>query len=69
MNNIKKDGCLVIPSENGKHESQWKKMRNDISIITFGLDKDADFRASNIKYKKKAQLLQSYLINIVLNKK
>jgi UDP-N-acetylmuramoyl-tripeptide--D-alanyl-D-alanine ligase len=51
VNNIKKDGCLVIPSENGKHESQWKKMRNDISIITFGLDKDADFRASNIKYK------------------
>ena len=51
VNNIKKDGCLVIPSENGKHKSQWKKMRNDISIITFGLNKDADFRASNIKYK------------------
>ena len=50
VSNIKKNGCLVIPSENKNHQSQWKEMRSDISIITFGLSKDSDFYAADIKY-------------------
>jgi len=50
VSNIKKNGCLVIPSENKNHQSQWKEMRNDISIITFGLSKDSDFYAADINY-------------------
>ena len=49
VHNIKKNGCLVIPSENKKHLRQWKGMRDDISIVTFGLNKNADFYASDIK--------------------
>ena len=50
VSNIKKNGCLVIPSENKNHQNQWKEMRNDISIITFGLSKDSDFYAADINY-------------------
>ena len=50
VSNIKKNGCLVIPSENKSHQRHWKEIRNDISIITFGLSKDADFYATDIKY-------------------
>jgi len=53
VHNIKKNGCLVIPSENKKHLRQWKGMRDDISIVTFGLNKNADFYASDIKYNIK----------------
>ena len=50
VSNIKKNGCLVIPSENKNHQNQWKEMRSDISIITFGLSKDSDFYAADINY-------------------
>lgn len=50
VSNIKKNGCLVIPSENKNHERQWRNMRNDISIATFGLSKNSDFYAKDIKY-------------------
>ena len=50
INNIKKSGCLVVPNDNKKHLKFWEQIRNDISIITFGLSSSADFYPSDIKY-------------------
>ena len=50
IRNIKKSGCLVIPSDNKSHLKLWKNIRNDIDFITFGLKASADFYPSDIKY-------------------
>jgi len=50
IRNIKKSGCLVIPSDNKSHLKLWKNIRNDIDFITFGLQASADFYPSDIKY-------------------
>ena len=50
IRNIKKSGCLVIPSDNKSHLKLWKNIRNDINFITFGLQASADFYPSDIKY-------------------
>ena len=43
--NITKGGYLIVPANNEKHLSYWKKIRS----ITFSAHKNADFIAKNIK--------------------
>lgn len=50
--NIKKNGYLVVPSENKKHLNFWKKIRSDINFVTFGIKKDADFYPRKLKHHK-----------------
>ena len=52
INNIKRGGNLIVPSENIKHLSFWKQIRDDINIYTFGMNKGANFFASNIRNTK-----------------
>ena len=52
VNNIKKDGYLIVPNENKEHLRHWKLIRDDINIYSFGMTKSADFFASDIKVKK-----------------
>ena len=52
VNNIKKDGYLIVPNENKKHLSYWKLIRDDINIYSFGMTKSADFFASDIRVKR-----------------
>ena len=52
INNIKKNGFLIVPSDNKKHLDRWKKLRNDINILTFGIESAADFYASKINFKE-----------------
>tara|TARA_B100000900_G_scaffold409994_1_gene426885 strand:+ start:2271 stop:3611 length:1341 start_codon:yes stop_codon:yes gene_type:complete len=47
--NIQKNGYLIVPNENKKHLNFWKRIRNDINIVTFGLNENADFFAHGIK--------------------
>ena len=69
--NIKKNGCLVLPDENKDHLKLWKNIRNDINIITFGLQNSADFYPSNIEYnlnKTKFYICsQKYKVKIKIN--
>jgi UDP-N-acetylmuramoyl-tripeptide--D-alanyl-D-alanine ligase len=46
--NITKGGYLIVPANNEKHLSYWKKIRSDIKVITFSSYKNADFTAKNI---------------------
>ena len=48
--NIKTGGCLIVPSGNKKHLKFWRSIREDIQIITFGLDCSADFYAEDIEH-------------------
>ena len=48
INNIKKDGYLIVPNENEEHLRFWKSIRKDINIYTFGMNKNADFSAREI---------------------
>jgi UDP-N-acetylmuramoyl-tripeptide--D-alanyl-D-alanine ligase len=48
--NIKTGGCLIVPAENKKHLKFWRSIREDIQIITFGLDCSADFYAEDIEH-------------------
>ena len=57
INNIKKNGFLIVPSDNKKHLDRWKKLRNDINILTFGIESAADFYASKINLKEKCKCL------------
>ena len=52
INNIKKDGFLIVPCDNKEHLDRWKKLRNDINILTFGIESGADFYASKINLKE-----------------
>ena len=52
INNIKKDGFLIVPCDNKEHLDRWKKQRNDINILTFGIESAADFYASKINFKE-----------------
>ena len=52
INNIKKNGFLIVPSDNKEHLDRWKKLRNDINILTFGIESGADFYASKINLKE-----------------
>ena len=52
INNIKKNGFLIVPSDNKEHLDRWKKLRNDINILTFGIESEADFYASKINLKE-----------------
>ena len=52
IKNIKKNGFLIVPSDNKKHLDRWKKLRNDINILTFGIESAADFYASKINLKE-----------------
>ena len=52
INNIKKNGFLIVPSDNKEHLDRWKKLRNDINILTFGIESAADFYASKINFKE-----------------
>ena len=52
INNIKKDGFLIVPCDNKEHLDRWKKLRNDINILTFGIESEADFYASKINLKE-----------------
>ena len=52
INNIKKNGFLIVPSDNKEHLDRWKKLRNDINILTFGIESAADFYASKINLKE-----------------
>jgi UDP-N-acetylmuramoyl-tripeptide--D-alanyl-D-alanine ligase len=52
VSNIKKDGYLIVPNENKKHLSYWKLIRDDINIYSFGMTKNADFFAKDIRVKK-----------------
>ena len=52
VDNIQKDGFLIVPNDNQDHLKKWKKLRNDIKVISFGLSNDADFHASKIRIKE-----------------
>ena len=51
VKNIKKNGFLVVPSENEKYLHVWKKMRSDITVISFGMKSDSDFYPTDVKIK------------------
>ena len=50
VSNIRKNGDLIVPNENLKHLNYWKSLRNDINLVTFGMNKSADFYPIEIKY-------------------
>ena len=52
VKNIKKNGFLVVPNNNKKHLNKWKKMRSDITTISFGMKDDSDFYPINVKIKQ-----------------
>jgi len=52
VKNIKKNGFLVVPNDNKKHLNKWKKMRSDITTISFGMKDDSDFYPNNVKIKQ-----------------
>ncbi len=52
VKNIKKNGFLIVPNENKKHLNKWKKMRSDITTISFGMKDDADFYPIGVKIKQ-----------------
>ena len=52
VKNIKKNGFLVVPNNNKKHLNKWKKMRSDITTISFGMKDDADFYPIDVKIKQ-----------------
>ena len=52
VKNIKKNGFLVVPNDNKKHLNKWKKMRSDITTISFGMKNDSDFYPINVKIKQ-----------------
>ena len=52
VKNIKKNGFLVVPNDNKKHLNKWKKMRSDITTITFGMKDDSDFYPIDVKIKQ-----------------
>ena len=52
VKNIKKNGFLVVPNDNKKHLNKWKKMRSDITTISFGMKDDADFYPFDVKIKQ-----------------
>ena len=51
VKNIKKNGFLVVPNDNKKHLNKWKKMRSDITTISFGMKYDSDFYPIDVKIK------------------
>jgi UDP-N-acetylmuramoyl-tripeptide--D-alanyl-D-alanine ligase len=55
VSNIKKGGYLVAPNENKEHLKFWKKIIRGKELITFGIEKNADFYAINIKSSIKNQ--------------
>lgn len=52
VKNIKKNGFLVVPNDNKKHLNKWKKMRSDITTISFGMNDDSDFYPTDVKIKQ-----------------
>ena len=48
VNNIKKDGFLIVPDENKSHLKHWKSLRSHINIVTFGLKRSSDFHPLEI---------------------
>ena len=52
VKNIKKNGFLVVPNDNKKHVNKWKKMRSDITTISFGMKDDSDFYPIDVKIKQ-----------------
>ena len=52
VKNIKKNGFLVVPNDNKKHLNKWRKMRSDITTISFGMKNDSDFYPINVKIKQ-----------------
>ena len=66
VNNIQKDGFLVVPIDNKEYLKKWKNLRSDINVISFGLNRDADFYASKIRINES---VLSFVISSVLIKK
>ena len=60
VKNIKKNGFLVVPNNNKKHLNKWKKMRSDITTISFGMKDDSDFYPIDVKIKQNGL---SFLVN------
>ena len=52
VKNIKKNGFLVVPNDNKKHLNKWKKMRSDVTTISFGMKDDSDFYPIDVKIKQ-----------------
>ena len=48
VNNIKKDGFLIVPDENKSHLKHWKSLRSHINMVTFGLERSSDFHPLEI---------------------
>jgi len=48
VGNIRKNGYLIVPGNNKKYLSYWKSIREDIKLITVGLDDTCDIYASEI---------------------
>ena len=53
IKNIKRDGFLIVPNDNEDHLIKWKKIRQDIRVLTFGIKADSDFFASKINITEK----------------
>ena len=66
VKNIKKNGFLVVPNNNKKHLNKWKKMRSDITTISFGMKDDSDFYPIDVKIKQNGL---SFLVTSRLLKK
>ena len=48
VNNIKKDGFLIVPDENKNYLKHWKSLRSHINMVTFGLERSSDFHPLEI---------------------
>ena len=65
ISNIKKDGIAIVPD--GKYLNHWKKMRDDISVYTFGKKSSASYFPSQIQMTK--QGLSFFIESIHLKKR
>ena len=54
VNNIKKDGFLIVPDENKSYLKHWKSLRSHINMVTFGLERTSDFHPLEINLKPTA---------------
>lgn len=52
IKNIRSGGFLIVPNEKKQYLDYWKNIRSDIKILTFGMNKKADFFATDIKIKQ-----------------
>ena len=53
INNLKKNGFLIVPDDDKDHLQHWKNIRSDIKLLTFGLKESSDFHPLEPSLKTK----------------